>query len=88
MQPRCNRGKRCNDGALRLLVEWLDVELDKGPTDLTRVRRDPEHNFNRNSMYCFWDDCEAYNVALMSTVPDDDDCDMFEVVSKCGRQAA
>jgi hypothetical protein len=34
------------------------------------------------------DDCEAYNVALMSTNPDDDDCDMFEGISKCGRQAA
>ena len=68
--------------------EWLDVQPAKGPTGLTRVRRDPEHNFNRNAMYCFLDDCEAYNVALMSTKPDDDDCDVFEVVSKCGRQAA
>ena len=65
--------------------EWLEVLDEKGPTGLTRVQRNMNHNFNLNCMYVFLADCEPVSVALLSERPDDEDCDVFNVVDKSAR---
>ena len=65
--------------------EWLEVLDEKGPTGLTRVQRNMNHNFNLNCMYVFLADCEPVSVALLSERPDDEDCDVFNFVDKSAR---
>ena len=65
--------------------EWLEVLDEKGPTGLTRVQRNMNHNFNLNCMYVFLADCEPVSVALLSERPDDEDCDVFNVVDTSAR---
>ena len=71
-------------GPAAVLVEgeWLEVLDEKGPTGLTRVRKNLDHNFNLCCMYAFLEDCEASNVALLSVDPADPACEIFEVIER------
>ena len=55
-------------------------------TGLTMVRLDPDHPFNDGSRVVFLEDCESYNVALLPMMPGDDDCKLFAVVDREGRE--
>jgi hypothetical protein len=59
------------DGPREILfaAEWYQLIDGKSETGLTRVKRNPQHHWNRTDRYHFLRDIVPYNIALLSQKP-------------------